>query len=67
MRASAELQALTGQAAEHLVALRALFAANTPPQVAALKQAVTATRTLRGNASVMGLDPFQAFLGRVFQ
>jgi CheY-like chemotaxis protein len=66
-RESIDLQGIATQARDHLACVDALFGGETPPGVAQLKQAVGATRALRGSASLLGLDPFQAFLGRLLQ
>ena len=66
-RDTTEMQGITTQAHEHLACLGILLQGETPPGVVPLKQAVGATRTLRGSASLLGLDPFQAFLGRLLQ
>jgi len=66
-RESGELSSLTRQGSEHLACLRALLVGAGPPEVGVIREAVAATRSLRGSASLLGLDPFQTFLGRVFQ
>lgn len=66
-RESGDLYSLTAQGGEHLASLRALLDSGDPPDVAAIHDAVAHTRALRGSASLLGLDPFQTFLGRVFQ
>jgi CheY-like chemotaxis protein len=66
-RDTTELQGIATQARDHLACVDALFRGETPPGVVSLKQAVGATRALRGSASLLGLDPFQAFLGRLLQ
>jgi CheY-like chemotaxis protein len=54
------------QAREHLGSLRTLLAADHPPELDVLQHATGATRSLRGNASLLGLDSCQGFLGRMF-
>ena len=62
-----ELPALLSQAHEHLERWRELLGNEAPPEVAAVERAIAATRALRGGASLVGLDPFQHFLGQLFQ
>jgi CheY-like chemotaxis protein len=62
-----ELSSLAIQGEDHIACLRALLSNQAPPDVAVIKHAVAATRALRGSASLLGLDPFQTFLGRLFQ
>ena len=62
-----EVSALVSQGHEHLERLRELLGHEAPPEVAAVDRAIAATRALRGSASLVGLDPFQHFLGRLFQ
>lgn len=63
---STELQALALQGAEHLDSLRELLARPEPPELAVVRNAISATRALRGSASLLGFDDFQSFLGRLF-
>ncbi len=58
---------VAAQVEDHVVRLNAVLADGTPPSVAVVKQALAVTRSLRGAASLAGLDTFQAFLQRVFQ
>lgn len=58
---------VAAQVEDHVGRLNAVLADGTPPSVAVLKQALAVTRSLRGAASLAGLDTFQAFLQRVFQ
>ena len=58
---------MPGQVAEHVALLRVLLAETAPPPVGQLKQAIVATRALRGHATLAGQDLLQAFLARVFQ
>jgi CheY-like chemotaxis protein len=60
-------RALSPQIEEHVGLLRALLADAAPPPVSHVKQAIAATRALRGQATLAGLDTLQAFLARVFQ
>jgi CheY-like chemotaxis protein len=66
-RETDELVAFTSQGAEHLARLQMLLQSGGAPGLAVVRQAVAATRSLRGSASLLGLDPFGAFLGRLFQ
>jgi CheY-like chemotaxis protein len=58
---------MPAQIDEHVALLRALVDGTAPPPVSQVKQAIAATRALRGHATLAGLDVLQAFLGRVFQ
>ena len=58
---------VVAQVEEHVIRLNAVLSGGTPPPLACVKQALAATRALRGAASLAGLDTFQAFLARVFQ
>lgn len=66
-RASSDFAAVVAQGGEHGARLEALLRAGVPPDLVALEQAMATTRGLRGSASLLGLDPFQAYLGRLFQ
>jgi len=63
---STELQGFALQGAEHLESLRELLDRPEPPELAVVRSAISTTRALRGNASLLGFDVFQSFLGRLF-
>ena len=67
VRHTGDRLALCTQGAEHLEGLRALLGGAAPPEMPAVRQALAATRALRGTASLIGLDAMQGFLGRLFQ
>ena len=54
------------QAREHLEAIRSLLDGERPPADSVVERVTTATRSLRGNASLLALDSCQGFLGRLF-
>jgi CheY-like chemotaxis protein len=60
------LRDFASQAEEHAQALRDLLGRDQPPQLERIRGVTAATRALRGSASLIGLDAFQAFLGRLF-
>ncbi len=66
-RESGDVVAIAAQVEEHVGALTAVLAAGMPPSLHVVKQAMVSTRALRGSALLAGFDPFQSFLGRVFQ
>ena len=65
-RQTTSLRAFAAQAEEHEHALRDLLACDAPPELDRIREVTRATRALRGSASLIGLDAFQAFLGRLF-
>lgn len=66
-RDTSDLLAVAAQGDEHVARLRELLDSGAPPDVAALKRAIGATRAVRGGASLLGLDDLQGYLGRLFQ
>jgi CheY-like chemotaxis protein len=66
-RASSDVAAIVAQGGDHGARLAALLRDGAPPDLAALEHAIASTRSLRGSASLLGLDPFQTYLGRLFQ
>ncbi len=65
-RQTLDLQAFVMQGKEHLRGLHATLGSVEPPEQAVLQRLTHATRALRGSASLLGLDAFQSFLGRLF-
>ncbi len=63
---ASELEAFATLAHEHLDALRELLGRSAPPDMGAVQRVTQATRALRGSASLIGLDTFQSFLGKLF-
>lgn len=61
-----DLQTFVSQSRDHHRVLLELLGGREPPGHAALQRLTNATRALRGSASVLGLDTFQSFLGRLF-
>lgn len=66
MPPTSELESFTEQGREHLDALRELLGRSTPPDIGSVQRVTASTRALRGTASLIGLDPFQSFLGKMF-
>lgn len=60
------LPALANHASDHLEVMRDLLGGEGPPARPSVQRATRATRALRGSASLLGLDAFQGFLGRLF-
>jgi CheY-like chemotaxis protein len=65
-RQTTDLRSFAKQAEEHEHVLRELLACDAPPELDRIRDVTRATRALRGSASLIGLDAFQAFLGRLF-
>ncbi|MFQ5600984.1 MAG: response regulator [Candidatus Krumholzibacteriia bacterium] len=65
-RQTADLLAFAAQGSEHLESLQALLGHGEPPDLGDVRRASAVTRALRGSASLIGLDVFQGFLGRLF-
>ncbi|HZL85291.1 MAG TPA: response regulator [Candidatus Krumholzibacteria bacterium] len=65
-RQTLDLQTFVQQGKELLRGLHAVLGSVEPPEQTVLQRLTHATRALRGSASLLGLDAFQSFLGRLF-
>ncbi len=65
-RKMGDLQVFVAQSRDCLRALQGILRGGPPPERRDLQKLTGATRALRGSASLLGLDSFQSFLGRLF-